>query len=152
LSAAALNTAARRAAACDASHMDAPSPSNLRSRRNKLVCRISWLVIVCSLLLIGRQLPVQEQAVAFARYAENLGTTGLVAFGLIYVVAVVLMVPASIMTVAAAAVFGFLPTLITVSLASTTGAALAFLISRYLARDAVSRMLMRHPKLRAVET
>lgn len=58
---------------------------------------------------------------------------------LVYVVAVVLFMPGSVITVAGGALFGPLLGLIYVSVASTTAAALAFLISRYLAADWVER-------------
>ncbi|MCU7795777.1 MAG: FAD-dependent oxidoreductase [Candidatus Thiodiazotropha sp. (ex Myrtea spinifera)] len=61
-----------------------------------------------------------------------------VAFFLIYVAVTALSLPgAAIMTLAVGAVFGFFWGLVLVSFASTIGATLAFLISRFLLRDAV---------------
>ncbi len=57
-----------------------------------------------------------------------------------YVLVVALSVPgAAIMTLAAGALFGLLGGVIVVSFASTIGATLAFLVSRYLLRDSVQR-------------
>jgi uncharacterized membrane protein YdjX (TVP38/TMEM64 family) len=74
-----------------------------------------------------------------------------VVFGLIYVAAVVLVVPGSALTLAAGAIFGLPVGLVTVSLSSTTGAALAFLIGRYLARDAVARKVQQYPRFEAID-
>lgn len=57
----------------------------------------------------------------------------------VYVVSVVLFMPGSVVTLAGGALFGPLLGLIYVSIASTTAAAIAFLISRYVAADWVER-------------
>ncbi|WP_027714298.1 dihydrolipoyl dehydrogenase [Desulfuromonas sp. TF] len=68
-------------------------------------------------------------------YASHRALT-LGAYFLIYVVVTALSLPgAAIMTLAGGALFGFIPALIVVSFASTIGATLAFLISRFLLRD-----------------
>ncbi|UTW11933.1 FAD-dependent oxidoreductase [Marinobacterium rhizophilum] len=70
-------------------------------------------------------------------YQENpLQTLGL--FFVLYVLVTALSLPgAAIMTLAAGALFGLVSGLILVSFASSIGATLAFLVSRYLFRDAV---------------
>src|SRR5687767_14061170 len=55
------------------------------------------------------------------------------------------------LAVVAGGLFGLVRGTIIVSLASTTTAALAFLIARYLARERVRRMVEHSPKLRAVD-
>jgi uncharacterized membrane protein YdjX (TVP38/TMEM64 family) len=88
---------------------------------------------------------------ALSGWVQGLGVWGPVVYGLIYVMAVVALAPASALTIAAGAIFGLWIGTITVSLASTTGAALAFLIARYLARDAVARRVRRYPKFEAID-
>jgi uncharacterized membrane protein YdjX (TVP38/TMEM64 family) len=70
-------------------------------------------------------------------YALNrLATLG--AYFLIYVTVTALSLPgAAVMTLAGGALFGFWPALVVVSFASTLGATLAFLVSRFLLRDSV---------------
>ncbi len=64
----------------------------------------------------------------------------LAAFFALYVVATALSLPgATILTLAAGAVFGLVVGTVLVSFASSVGASLAFLTSRYLLRDAVER-------------
>jgi uncharacterized membrane protein YdjX (TVP38/TMEM64 family) len=112
---------------------------------------VSVAVIALSLFLIARWLPIGEMVEALSGWVQGLGVWGPVVYGLIYVMAVVALVPAAALTIAAGALFGLWVGTITVSLASTTGAALAFLIARYLARDAVARRVRRSPKFEAVD-
>ncbi|MBE0599356.1 MAG: FAD-dependent oxidoreductase [Desulfuromonadales bacterium] len=79
--------------------------------------------------LKGRQFDFQQF------YAENKALT-LGGYFVIYVAVTALSLPgAAIMTLAGGALFGFLPALIVVSFASSIGATLAFLVSRFLLRD-----------------
>jgi len=79
--------------------------------------------------LKARQLDFQQF------YAVN-RTLTLGAFFVFYVAVTALSLPgAAIMTLAAGALFGFWPALVLVSFASTIGATLAFLVSRFLLRD-----------------
>jgi len=77
-------------------------------------------------------------------WVEGLGSWGPAAFVAVYVIAAVLMVPGAPLGLAAGALFGVLAGTGLVSIGSTVGAALAFLIARYLARDAVAARLSRH--------
>jgi uncharacterized membrane protein YdjX (TVP38/TMEM64 family) len=101
--------------------------------------------------LIARKLPIGAMVEALSGWVQGRDVWGPVVYGLIYVVAAVALVPASALTIAAGAIFGLWVGTITVSLASTTGAALAFLIARYLARDAVARWVRRYPKFEAID-
>lgn len=112
---------------------------------------VSVAAIALSLFLIARKLPVAEMVEALSGRVQGLGVWGPVVYGLIYVLAVVALVPASALTIAAGAIFGLWVGTITVSLASTTGAALALLIARYLARDAVAHRVSRYPKFEAID-
>ncbi len=70
-------------------------------------------------------------------YAENRALT-LVAYFVLYVIITGASLPgAAVLTLAAGAVFGLVTGLILVSFASTIGASVAFLVSRYLFRDSV---------------
>lgn len=112
---------------------------------------VSVAVIVASLLTLGVILPLQELGLAVQRGVGALGMWGPVALALLYVVATVAMVPGWMLTLVAGALFGLVVGTITVSIGSTTGAACAFLIGRYAARDAVARYVRERPRLRAVD-
>jgi len=72
---------------------------------------------------------------------ESFGPWGPVVFIVVYVIATVLMLPGSALGLAAGALFGVVYGTAIVSIASTLGAALAFLIGRFLARDAIASRL-----------
>jgi uncharacterized membrane protein YdjX (TVP38/TMEM64 family) len=112
---------------------------------------ISWAVIIAGLLMLVRSLPLADGVAAVRAWVAGLGVWGPLAFGLIYIVAVVAMLPASLLTLAAGATFGLVVGTITVTLAANIGAALALLIGRYLARARVERLLASRPRLAAVD-
>jgi uncharacterized membrane protein YdjX (TVP38/TMEM64 family) len=72
-------------------------------------------------------------------------------FVLLYVAACVAFVPGSLLTLGAGAVFGPVLGTACVSVGSTFGAALSFLIGRFVARDAVARRLGAFPRFAAVD-
>src|SRR5947209_3758504 len=74
-------------------------------------------------------------------WIAGLGIRGAIVFGAIYVVACVLFVPASILTLGAGALFGVVKGSIVVSVSATVGATAAFLVGRYMARDWVARKI-----------
>jgi uncharacterized membrane protein YdjX (TVP38/TMEM64 family) len=77
----------------------------------------------------------------FAAWVESLGTLGIAAFIVGYAAAAVLLVPGSLLTLAAGAVFGLAKGVAIVFVAATLGACAAFLIARYAARGAIERRL-----------
>ena len=79
------------------------------------------------------------------------GAWGALVFVLLYAVATVAAVPGTALTVAAGAIFGSVTGVVLVSLASTLGAALAFLVARYFAREAIVRSLSGNEKFRRLD-
>jgi uncharacterized membrane protein YdjX (TVP38/TMEM64 family) len=112
---------------------------------------VSIVVMVGSVLVLVRLLPVDRAAGLLAGQIEQLGLWGPVVFAALYVVWTVLFLPGSVLTLAGGALFGLWVGTITVSLGSTLGAAAAFVIGRYLAREAVERKLRGYPKFAAVD-
>lgn len=82
---------------------------------------------------------------------EKAGPWGPVLFALAYIVAALLLIPGSALTLSAGALFGVVTGTVTVSAASTAAAALAFLIARFVARDAVARRIKRRPAFAALD-
>lgn len=68
-----------------------------------------------------------------------------------YVVATVLLAPASVLTLAAGAVFGLVQGVAYVFVGAMAGAAAAFLVARHLARGAVERRLAGSPRVAAID-
>ncbi len=82
---------------------------------------------------------------------ESMGVWGPVLFVAIYIGAAILLVPGSILTLGAGAAFGLWRGFALVSLASTLGAAAAFLVGRYLARGWVERRVRGSAGISAVD-
>lgn len=128
-------------------------PRLARSRQSRWAAVAEWAslaIIAASLLLVSRRVPIRPLLDAVGWNAK-LGPAGPVVFGLLYVAAVVAMLPASPLTLAAGALYGLVLGTVVVSIASTLGAGLAFLVARYLARAEIEAMMARFPKFRAVD-
>ncbi len=114
--------------------------------------RIASLIgIAAGLLMVARTLPVETVAERLQAWVETLGLWGPLVYGVAYVLAALLFVPGAALTLGAGALFGLFWGTVTVSLASTTAAALAFLIARHLARGAVGQHAARYPRFSAVD-
>jgi uncharacterized membrane protein YdjX (TVP38/TMEM64 family) len=90
----------------------------------------------------GRYVP------AFAERVRDLGAWGPAAFVAGYVLAAVVGVPGSLLTLAAGAIFGLWAGTLWVFVGATLGASAAFLVARYVARGAVERRAARDPRFR----
>ncbi len=82
---------------------------------------------------------------------DGLGWIGPVAFIAVYVLATVLFLPGSALTLGAGALFGVVRGSVIVSVASTLGATAAFLIGRYVAREWVARKIQGNAKFDAID-
>lgn len=82
---------------------------------------------------------------------HNLGPWGVALFIGIYVAATVFLLPGSILTLGAGAVFGVVWGSIYVSLASTLGATASFLIGRYGTRRWVAKKIAGNPTFTAID-
>lgn len=111
----------------------------------------SVLLIVASLALMLRRVPVGTVIDALRGTIAGLGVWAPFVFGLFYVAASLLLVPASALTLAAGAFFGLGLGTLVVSLASTTAAGLAFLIARYLARERITSKIQHSPRFDAID-
>lgn len=109
------------------------------------------MFILAALLLLVRALPIGQALEGIKGWIGGLGVWGPVVLGFFYVVATVLFVPGTILTLAAGAMFGLVVGTITVSIGSTLGAGLAFLIARYVARDKIAAMARRNRKFGAID-
>lgn len=118
--------------------------------------RLPWKWLLVGLVVVGvavaaRFLPLREFLRTALDWVEGLGGWGVLAFVLMYVVASVLFLPASALTLGAGALYGVARGSLIVSLASTLAATAAFLIGRHLAREAVARRIGGHPTFAALD-
>src|SRR5437667_10363515 len=112
---------------------------------------IALIAIVIALFLAMRFLPVQEWLRRFNSWVAEMGTTGILIFIGVYAVATVLLAPGSILTIGAGFAFGLWKGFLAVSAGSTLGAALAFLVARFVARDKVEAIAERNDKFRNID-
>ena len=113
---------------------------------------LRWLAVLIALLAVillarqaGRWLP------GFAQWVAGLGAAAPIIFAAAYIVATVLLVPGSLLTLAGGALFGVLRGTLIVLTSATIGASAAFLIARYLARDRVAARVQRDPRFAAID-
>jgi uncharacterized membrane protein YdjX (TVP38/TMEM64 family) len=109
------------------------------------------LALVIAILMMARFLGLADRLGDLRDWIKSLGSLGAVVFLLIYVVAVVAALPAAPISVAAAALFGSVWGVILINIGATLGAALAFLVGRYFAREAVVNWLGQNEKFRRLD-
>ena len=83
---------------------------------------------------------------------QQFGWLGVLGYAVAVVLLQMVMVPLSPVALAAGAGFGFWKGFIAITLGTNTGAAINFLISRHLARNAVQRWLGHHEKFRLIDS
>ncbi|HET9440437.1 MAG TPA: VTT domain-containing protein [Longimicrobiales bacterium] len=108
------------------------------------------LLAVLALLTVGRR--AVAFVPAFADWVAGQGVTGALVFAVVYACATVLLVPGSVLTLAAGAIFGIGRGAALVMIAATIGASAAFLIARYAARARVARRMQRDPRFAAIDS
>src|SRR3989441_1052242 len=116
--------------------------------------RWKWVLYVTAgigIVLALKYFHVQDLLKAALDWIGKLGPWGPVIFVGLYVVATVLFVPGSVLTLGAGAVFGVVLGSVCVSISATLGATAAFLVGRYLARDAVARKVERNERFAAID-
>lgn len=106
--------------------------------------KTSWpklLVVGCvvvGLLAASRFVDVPRMLVDALSWIEGLGLLGMAMFVVLYIVACVFVLPGSILTLGAGAIYGLGVGFTLVSVGSTLGASATFVIGRYMARDWVA--------------
>jgi len=109
------------------------------------------LALIIAILLLARFLGVADRLGDVRDWIKSQGALGALVFILIYVVAVVGALPAAPISVAAAALFGSVWGVILINIGATLGASLAFLVGRYVAREAVVNWLGRNERFRRLD-
>lgn len=106
-------------------------------------------LIVC--LIAAAVFPVRDWIRAFTNWVEQIGPAGVVVFIGVYAMATVLFLPGWIFTVAAGLLFGVIGGTAVALCGATLGAALAFLVARYLIRDRVEKFSRSNPRFHAID-
>lgn len=118
-----------------------------RERTLGLALLLAALLLIPALVF----LPVNAWLLAIVEWARGAGALGVLVFILLYVAAAVLFIPGSLLTLGAGFLYGPLLGFGVVSVASTLGATLAFLLGRTVARGWISDKLKGRPGFAAVD-
>lgn len=114
------------------------------------IVAVAFIVILIAVFIYKRAF-LQELLLNSLDWMQDLGPLGPVVFTIIYVLATVLFLPGSILTLGAGFVYGLIKGFVIVSVASTLGATCAFLVGRYLARDWVARKVEGNRKFKSID-
>lgn len=106
---------------------------------------------VVGLVILSQFYDIPGAISGVMEWIENQGAVGAVVFILLYIAACVFMLPGSVLTLGAGAIYGLWFGFALVSVASTLGAGAAFLVGRYVARDWVSSKIEGNDKFRAID-
>jgi len=108
------------------------------------------VVAVAAFLLVGREAAGLLQD--FAAFVEGIGIWAPVVFIAGYALAVVALIPGSLLTLAGGAIFGLLQGTIYVFIAAVIGSIGGFTIARYVARSAVEERISSDERFAAVDS
>src|SRR5947199_7173169 len=125
----------------------ATASTNINSRWRWVLYAIAAIAV----LVAAKYLHVQDLLKEALDWIGKLGPWGPVIFVGVYVVATVFFVPGSVLTLGAGAVFGVCLGSVCVSISATLGATAAFLVGRYLARDAIARKIEKNEKFATID-
>jgi len=119
--------------------------------RKPYIQLIAAIVALAAIVLVFRLLPIAAWLTSFQAWVRHLGALGYVVYALMYAVCVAALVPASLLTIGAGAIFGVAGGTIVVVAGATLGAMLSFFLARTVLRKKVEQMIARRPKLAAVD-
>jgi uncharacterized membrane protein YdjX (TVP38/TMEM64 family) len=125
----------------------AKARNRFRGKRNLAL----WGFLVVGLLVLAQALDAQALLRVSLDWIQSLGPWGPAMFAALYVLATVLFLPGSILTLGAGVVFGVLKGAILVSISATLGATAAFFVGRYIARGWVSRQIEGNATFKAID-
>jgi uncharacterized membrane protein YdjX (TVP38/TMEM64 family) len=124
----------------------------MSSENKSAIARLVALVVIIMALFLAMQfLPIQQLLGNFNTWVALMGVGGIFIFIGVYAVATVLLAPGSILTIGAGFAFGLWKGFLAVSAGSTLGAALAFLVARFIARDRVEAIAKGNDKFRRID-
>jgi uncharacterized membrane protein YdjX (TVP38/TMEM64 family) len=110
---------------------------------------IAIILVIFALVFLGHYLGAS--VAPFVQRIEHLGPLGPMAFVAGYAIACVALIPASVLTLAAGAIFGLVWGTIYTLIGASIGATMGFLISRYAARGLVERRLADNARFAAID-
>ncbi len=141
----------RRADMADKNDIDQDEPANQQGKPPGWWRPVVLIAAIVVVIILAWVFGLGERLGDLREWIGSLGAWGSLVFVFLYAAAVVAALPGSALTVAAGALFGSVLGVILVSISSTVGAALAFLIARYFARESAARWLSRNEKFHRLD-
>lgn len=130
--------------------MAEPEEAQANTRKPLPIGRVLFgLVAIIALVALGRTFGVFLDR--FVTWVDGLGALGPIVFILGYIGATVAFIPGSVLTLAAGAIFGLGEGVLYVMTGATLGSSVAFLLARYVAREAVEQRIAGNAKFAAVD-
>jgi uncharacterized membrane protein YdjX (TVP38/TMEM64 family) len=112
---------------------------------------IVLFLVIAALVTATFFLPVKDWLIKALEWTRSLGIWAPVFVVFFYIVACILFLPGSVLTLGTGFIFGVLVGTITVSIGSTLGACAAFLVGRTVARDWISKRVENNKKFEAID-
>jgi uncharacterized membrane protein YdjX (TVP38/TMEM64 family) len=122
-----------------------------KSRRGMIIRILLVAAVAGGMALAARYFDLQESLREALTWISGIGPLGLLVFIGLYILACLLLLPGSILTLGAGAVFGVVQGFIAVSIGAISGATCAFLVGRYLARNWVAGRIAGNTRFNAVD-
>ena len=117
----------------------------------KLAKPVAALAALGGVIVASFFLPVKDYFVHGLAWVAGLGAWAPVFAVVFYIVACMLFLPGSVLTLGAGFLFGVVKGVIVVSIGSTLGAVAAFLVGRFLARDWMAAKVAKKPRFAAID-
>ena len=136
----------------DADDIACQTDTTPRPRKRSWAKLAVLVVVVVALVLAYRALPLKQYLRDFVEWAGAFGAWGPIILGAAWIPVCVLMVPGSVLTLGTGFIFGLGIGIPTVSIGSTIGACIAFLVGRTVARSWISKKIEGNDKFRAIDT
>ncbi len=95
--------------------------------------------------------PVAEKLLECVAWIDSMGNLGILIFMVVFSIGVIIFLPASVMSLGAGFAYGIVLGSILVTIGGMIGAVVAFLLSRYIARDWVTKIIARDRRFQRVD-
>jgi uncharacterized membrane protein YdjX (TVP38/TMEM64 family) len=131
-------------------------PSNEQSGKRAIFAILGYKAVIFTIITIGVItgtifLPVKDWLISGLEWTQGLGIWGPIFVIAFYIVACVLLLPGSILTLGAGFIFKVIIGTITVSIGSTLGACAAFWVGRTVARKWIAGKVSQNVKFSAID-
>ena len=122
-----------------------------KSRGQWLLCLGGSIVLIAAAIFAFKYFDGQELLKQAIAWVGQRGPWGPIIFIAIYILAAMLFIPGSVLTLGGGAVFGVMWGSVYVSIGSTLGATCAFLVGRYLVRNSITRKIEGDKRFAAID-